>query len=692
MTAMTALLDEIAEALVLADASDKGSLSALVPLLEQLKASADEAQDTEWIARGKEWSARLKAGLGGNEKAARRALDALVAHVTEAQSRQQPEHPARTSMVPGPDDPAARQPLRLSRGRSFERPAWVEPEVLAEFLSAQEELTDALEAEILALESEPAAIAALRRRIHTVKGEAGVLGMDDLAQVCHALEDFLEDEQAAVTSVDLLLEVKDWITEALQGYTAGRLPSPGAAEIERRLHGKAPAAAHEVDEMTGAADTEQPDTESSPSAAISLRQTVKVDLERVDQLVELIGELVIAESMVVHAPEIGAIQSPRVLSNLNLLGRITRELQDAGMRMRMVPLRGLFQKMARLVRDAARKSDKQVRLEVLGQDTEIDRSIVECIADPIMHMIRNAVSHGIEDRQQRLTAGKPAEGTIRLAAHAEGGSIVIEVEDDGSGLDRDAILGRAQQLGLIEQIDDEERLSDHDVFNLIFHPGFSTAREVTEVSGRGVGLDVVKRSITAIRGRTAVSTVAGQGTTFRIILPLTLAIIDGMVVASGNERYIIPTLSVIESMQVTPQMLASCAGKWQLLHVRGLTVPLLRLSKLLDVQGAIDDPSRGLVVIVESVGHRVALLVDEVITQQQVVIKSLGAGIAHTRLISGGAIMSDGRVGLILNVEDLGAMLEEQSGLGLESGTIGRSDAVTAALTGETDSTKEAQA
>ncbi len=670
---LAALLDEIASALVLADARDRASLTSIAPLLEQLKTIAGEAQDAEWLARSGEWLARLQAGAGGSSKAAQRALDALVARVADAQDRHRnPPRLQRPSEL-GQSQPEAHDPQRPVPSKGlFERPAWVEPEVLAEFLAEQEELTDAFEAEILAVEADPTAVAALRRRIHTVKGEAGVLGMDDLAQVCHALEDFLEEETTATGHIDLLLAVKDWILTALQEYTAGRRPSSPAAEVERRLRLADSGMAVDAAGRAGPASTDRQRVDTDPRVGASpqeaadtvrLRPTVKVDLERVDQLVALIGELVIAESMVVHAPEIAAIQSPRVLSNLNLLGRITSELQDAGMRMRMVPLRDLFQKMVRLVRDGAQKSTKQNRLVLSGQETEIDRSIVECIADPIMHIIRNAVSHGIEEQQQRLAAGKPAEGTITLAGHAEGGSIVIEVSDDGSGLDRDSIVVQAHRLGLVEGIEENDRLSDHDIFNLIFHPGFSTAEEVTEVAGRGVGLDVVKKSITAIRGRTLVSTVPGRGTTFRIVLPLTLAIIDGMVVASGSERYIIPTLSIVESMQVTPQMLTSCAGRWELLHVRGQIIPLLRLSELLGVQGAVDDPTQGLVVIVEGVGHRVALLVDEVITQQQVVIKSLGAGIAHSRLISGGAIMSDGRVGLILNVEDLGVTIEDRSGL-----------------------------
>jgi two-component system chemotaxis sensor kinase CheA len=663
---LRSLLDEIATALVLADDADKDSLLSVEELLADLRSLAEKVNSSLWLGRAKEWSARLKAAQSCEGKPALRALDALTARVADIKSR-----PVML-LQPEPETPALSAKSADDTG-GFERPLWVEQEVLSEFLSEQGELADELEAEILALESENPDLAALRRRIHTVKGEAGVLGMDDLAQVCHSLEDFLDSSQQLEGRVDLLLVVKDWIADALDAYTKGRLPKSSAAEVVKRLgipladtsssepSESKPAAKSETTNIAGKQHPSEGD--AIDSRALQLRQTLKVDLERVDHLVELIGELVIAESMVAHAPEISAVESPRVHSNLSQLNRITRELQDAGMRMRMVPLRSLFQKMTRMARDAAHRSGKDVRLIAVGQGTEIDRSMVERIADPIMHLIRNAVSHGIETREKRLAAGKPTEGTILLSAQTEGGSIIIEVADDGCGLDHQKILARARHLGLVDPTEDASRLSEQEVLNLVFHPGLSTADRITEVSGRGVGLDVVKKNISSIRGRATVTSDPGEGTTFSIILPLTLAIIDGMLVACGSERYVIPTLSVVESIQVKPGMLSNCAGQLELVNVRGKTLPLIRLADLLEIKGAITDPCQGLVVIVEGVGQRLALLVDEVINQQQVVIKSLGDGIEQTQLISGGAIMSDGRVGLILNVEDLATVIAEPAHL-----------------------------
>jgi two-component system chemotaxis sensor kinase CheA len=386
-----------------------------------------------------------------------------------------------------------------------------------------------------------------------------------------------------------------------------------------------------------------------------MRETVKVDLDRVDALVENIGELVIVESMVAHAPEIAGLSSQKVRNYLGQLAKITRELQEIGIRMRMVPLRGVFQKMSRMVRDLGRKSNKQVRVEVFGNHTEMDRNMVEQVADPLVHLIRNAVDHGIETPEKRAADGKPAVGLIKLSAYHEGGSVVIEIADDGNGLNRDAILEKARKQKLLR---DGESLSDQQVHELIFAPGFSTAKQVTEISGRGVGMDVVRRNVEAMRGRVQVSSKPGRGTTLKMVLPLTLAIIDGMLVSCGSERYIIPTLSIIESIQPSEDMVSTLAGQSELISIRGEVYPLLRLSDLLDIPNAKTNPTDSLIVIVETQKRRVGLMVDEVVTQQQVVIKSLGAGLQTMESFAGAAILSDGRVGLILNIDELGELLE----------------------------------
>jgi two-component system chemotaxis sensor kinase CheA len=319
-----------------------------------------------------------------------------------------------------------------------------------------------------------------------------------------------------------------------------------------------------------------------------------------------------------------------------------------------VPVRGVFQKMARLARELARKTGKNVVLEQIGDTTEMDRSMVERIEDPLIHMIRNAIDHAIEPVTEREHSGKPEQGTIKLAARHESGSVVIELSDDGR------VLNKAKQRGLVD--DKADQLTDGEVFELIFLPGFSTAEKVTDLSGRGVGMDVVKRSVESMRGRIAVQSTPGKGTTFKLILPLTLAIIDGMLVSCAGERYIIPSLAIVESLQPLPGMVRTLGTDGELINVRGEIMPLLRLSRLFDAGGPETPAELGRVVVVESVGRKVGLLVDDVLTQQQIVIKPLAPGLGSTELLAGAAILSDGRVGLIVNVDRLSGLFALRRG------------------------------
>lgn len=413
---------------------------------------------------------------------------------------------------------------------------------------------------------------------------------------------------------------------------------------------KAPAPA-----VRAATEVSEPVIEQSVErGAVRLRETVKVDLERIDSVVEMIGELLIVESMVVSAPEIAALPSLRLRNYLAQLTKISRDLQGVAMRMRMIPLRGVFHKMARLTRDLSRKTGKAVELVQAGEATEMDRSMVERIEEPLVHMIRNAMDHAMESAEERKALGKSEVATIRLTAHHEAGCIAIEVTDDGRGLRRDIILAKARERGLISE--ETSHLTDDEVCALIFLPGFSTARELSELSGRGVGMDVVKRSIELMRGRTLVKSTPGVGTTFKLILPLTLAIIDGMLVSCAGETYIIPSLAIVESLQVSPGMLGTLGERGELLNVRGEILPLVRLRNIagMDSEGVTAEQSH--IVVLESAGRKLGLLVDEVVTQQQIVIKPLSGGLGDTELFAGAAILSDGRVGLILNVDRIGAV------------------------------------
>jgi two-component system chemotaxis sensor kinase CheA len=339
-------------------------------------------------------------------------------------------------------------------------------------------------------------------------------------------------------------------------------------------------------------------------------------------------------------------------------GLIMRQVQELSMSLRMVSIKATFQKMARLVRDLSKKSGKDVEFVMEGEDTELDKSVVENIGDPLIHMIRNAIDHGVEDSvEERIRRGKPARARVTLRAFHKAGSIYIEICDDGRGLDRDAILAKAIRQGMCGE---QDKLSEQEIHQFIFAPGFSTAKTITDISGRGVGMDVVKRNIQALRGSVDIHSEPGVGATFSIRLPLTLAIIDGMIVRVGPESYIIPTLSIVESLKPKNDQVETVLGKGELIKVRGALIPFERLSRLFQENGDEINACDGIVIIIEDMlGKRVALLVDEIIGQQQVVIKSLGDGLGTVAGVSGGAIMSDGTVSLILDVNGLIKMATE---------------------------------
>ena len=375
-----------------------------------------------------------------------------------------------------------------------------------------------------------------------------------------------------------------------------------------------------------------------------------MDTLKLDSLVDLVGEMVIAQSLVVQNRDLTTLQSEQLTRDLAQLGRITKDLQRTAMSLRMVPIGATFSKMNRLVRDIAAKVGKQVDLVTEGEDTELDRTIVDEISDPLIHMIRNSVDHGIEKPEMRIKRGKPATGTVSLKAFHQGGNIVIEIKDDGNGLDRDRILAKGVERGLVKA---GEILPDNQIFNLILEAGFSTAEKVTDLSGRGVGMDVVRQNIEKLRGKLEISSAAGQGTTFSIHLPLTLAIIDGLLVGVGTHRYILPTLLVRESFRPAAQMISTVHGRGEMINVRGRLCPLLRLYAHLGLEPVSTLATESIVVVVESGNEARCVLVDKLIGKQEVVIKSLGEAFRQNRCVAGAAILGDGGVGLILDPQTL---------------------------------------
>ncbi len=662
-------------------------------LLDEPTTNADKA---ERLLLARDWIETALSAYASNAAPSESGAE-LVARLSTVQNQAVAPEPS-----PRPSEPLAPEPPSTQQD---DAPCeWDESvvELVGEFLQEGDEGLTSVDQTLLAIEqsgSDPEQVNRLFRVFHTIKGVSSFLEIPQVTELAHATENMLQkvrDDGLTLqgNTLDLVFEstaslrlLLNDLREAVATHRVLRhVPEVDGLLVRLRsgspsLRAKAPASKADAPVIVNAQSTaalaspplpalapsrpadDAPSTAAavapSPVAPVAnqprnagparIREVVKVDLERMDGLVETIGELVIVESMVANAPEVASLPS-QLRNYLSQFAKITRELQEIGMRMRMVPVRGEFQKMTRMVRDLARRAGKQVHVEIRGEGTEIDRSMVEQIADPLVHLIRNAVDHGLEPPDERAQRGKPVVGTITLSAAHEGGSIVIEVADDGRGIDREAVLQKAIAKGLVRS---GASLSDSEVYDLIFAAGFSTAKQVTEVSGRGVGMDVVKRNIERIRGRIITFSAPGRGTTFRLMLPLTLAIIDGMVVRCGDESFILPTQSILDSLQPSSQMLSSLAGENELILVRGQALPLFRMDRLLGVSGAEQDATRALVVILESLSGRIGLLVDEVLTQQQVVIKSMGHGLVADNMFSGAAILASGRVGLILNPEEL---------------------------------------
>ena len=428
---------------------------------------------------------------------------------------------------------------------------------------------------------------------------------------------------------------------------------PGAAPAPVQAVPAGPKPGRAVTTATVSSTQASSATQTTGAKSAGGETTIRVGVEKVDQLINLVGELVITQAMLLQSANgVDPVRFERLHSGLVQLERNSRDLQEAVMSIRMMPISVVFSRFPRVVRELSHKLGKQVELRLEGEDTELDKSLIERLSDPLTHLVRNSLDHGVELPEVRKQRGKPETGIIILRAYHQSGNIVVEVSDDGAGLDRGRILQKAMERGLAAH----EQMTDQEVWQLIFEPGFSTAEQVTEVSGRGVGMDVVKRNIKAIGGRVEIDSVAGVGSRMTVRLPLTLAILDGMSVAVGEENYILPLNCVVESLRAEPGMVKSISGVKRLLSVRGEYVPVVALYEVFNVPGAITALERGIMVIVETDGMRAALFVDALVSQQQVVIKSLEANYRKVSGVSGATILGDGHVALILDVAVLADM------------------------------------
>ena len=617
---------------------------------------------------------------------------APLAAPTSAPARA-PESPARV-----PERDAG---VSVDTGDGGILPADIDLDLLADFLAESRDCLGGSEAALLSLERTPDDVEAVNtvfRAFHTIKGTSAFLGLTRMTTFAHGAESLLARvregtvaytsgcAELALRSVDMLKTLLEAVEEAVRaGAPGAALPLPegyaalvsalasydGSAVLSAVVSAVAPVGdgsagdrpAPDVSDTDRRVSDRRQDERRQSANSGDADQFLRVRTERLDRLVDMVSELVIAHAMIAgdEALAAAAAADHGAAKKLGHAGKIVRGLQELSMGMRMVPLRATFQKMTRLVRDVSAKVAKPVDFVTEGDDTEIDRTLVALVGDPLVHMVRNAIDHGIETPAERAAAGKPPRGTVRLSAYHAGGSVVVELVDDGRGLHRDRIVRKAIEKGLIAT---DQGMTDADVFGLIFAPGFSTVDAVTDLSGRGVGMDVVRRNVERVRGRVDITSRAGEGSTFTLRLPLTLAVTDGMLVRVGAERYVVPTTSIHVSFRPEPGAVRTIAGRGEVVTLRGEVMPVVRLHRLFRVHGAEPDPTRALLMVVgDGRRRRTALLVDELLSQQQVVAKSLGEGVGRVEGVAGGAILGDGRVGLILDIAEVVALAERGEAL-----------------------------
>jgi two-component system chemotaxis sensor kinase CheA len=539
-------------------------------------------------------------------------------------------------------------------------------ELLQEFHAEAKEHLESIEAAGLSLEQSPdnrEAVNSLFRSFHTIKGNAGFLGLVPMQRVAHEVEsllDLVRNDKLVINGsiVTAILRSRDALTVLNQQVGAalehGRAPDKVVpvceliSNVQLLATGISPAT-QLAPPVQAEAPKEEPEAKASSKAT---GQTVRVNTEKLDSLMDVVGELVIVQSQLSETARRLGDSVPSLAGHVGLLGRLTKELQYNAMSLRMIAIQPTFQKMERLVRDLARECGKKAVLFTSGGDTELDRGMVEEIADPLVHMVRNALDHGLEGPEDRIAAGKPEVGTVSLRASHQGGKVVIEMRDDGRGLNRDKILAKAKQKGLVSQ---DAQPTPDEILNMIFLPGFSTAEKVTAVSGRGVGMDVVRRNIERLRGEIEITSEMGKGTVFKVKLPLTMAIIDGLVVRVGQQRFVLPTTSVLRAVCLASESIVPVQGCGEALDLKGGLVPLRRLDGLQPTGSKPRTDKAGIGVIIEYSGKTCAILVDEMVGKQEVVIKNLGSYLQGCTSVTGATILGDGTIALIL---DPGVLLQ----------------------------------
>jgi len=560
--------------------------------------------------------------------------------------------------------------------------AELDPEMCKCFLDEAKELLESVEQCFLGLEkadNDPLILDQILRVAHNIKGSAGAVGFDDLSKLTHKLESvILRLKKGTCTiqaeMVSLLLKCSDFLKltiDLLRENNSARIQDGtiehgldailvcGMCSKEKACRGSACGTGacgfvHRSATIVNESKAEPPSTPVTlaavrPKSAANFDDSIRVALSRIDKLMNNVGELVILQTGLSQTRHL--LQSTVQFETVTQMDKIIRDVQEITLSLRMVPLTQTFQKMQRIARDTSQALSKEVELHVSGEDIELDKNVLEQLSDPLVHLLRNAVDHGLETPEQRVALGKSKNGHVSLAAYHSGGRVVIEVKDDGKGLDPKKLVTKAVEKGLLRH---EDSLTDEQAYQLIFAPGFSTKEEVTNTSGRGVGMDVVKTNITALQGEVSIETALGKGTAFRISLPLTLAIVEAMVVKLGHDRYVVPIVQVSETIQMDRTQISTVGETGQILKLRKENIPVLALNQILGRNDGFSHPWESVGIIVrDNMQKPNCILVDKIVGQQQVVIKQLGDEVNWLSGVMGAAILGDGEAVLILDLQEL---------------------------------------
>lgn len=591
----------------------------------------------------------------------------LAAEAEKAQGAApaEPEAPAQPAPEPVPESAPEEFPVNIMD--ELQLP--VTEEMIEQFATEADETVDGAEQALMEVFDDPdkadESLNEAFRLIHSFKGNCGLLGFKPLERISHTMETVLDyfksgtaprresDRASLMRGLDAL---RSGVTEI---SSDGKLSMDSVDELVDELAGLLPSA---DDGSPAPARTEQKKSPAKAKKAAPAkieRRDIRVDLDKLDVLINLVGELVIAESMTTRHPELQGMHLEGFERAAHNLRRIIADLQDIAMQVRMIPLSRTFRKMIRLVHDLSSKAGKKVRLELVGEETEVDKTVIEQIADPLVHIIRNSVDHGLEPPEDRLAVGKAETGVVTIEARHEGGEVLIIVHDDGRGLSREKILKKAVTNGMIKG--DGSNLTDEEVFKMIFEPGFSTAEQITDVSGRGVGMDVVRRNLEKLKGRVDVRSTPGKGANVMLRIPLTLAIIEGMLIRVGSSQYTLPLLSIRESFRPEKKQVTVTMDGQEVVKVREDMIPVVRLHELYKVEPDERDLEKGILVIVDSGNKNVCIFCDELLGQHQTVIKGLPSYLGNARGLSGCTILGNGEVSLIL---DVGSLIDMAEGRG----------------------------